>query len=79
MARSTESFAILTLEKAKNGSKINKINENINKLRNVHGYFMSQKAYFMYHRVRVNYKPATCIIGLGSIRNINMYRMVRVN
>ena len=46
MARSAENFAILTLEKAKNGCKSNKINENINKLRNMHGYFVSQKAYF---------------------------------
>ena len=46
MARSAENFTILTLEKAKNGCKSNKINENINKLRNMHGYFVSQKAYF---------------------------------
>ena len=46
MARSAENFTILTLEKAKNGCKSNKINENINKLRNMHRYFVSQKAYF---------------------------------
>ena len=45
MARSTENFAILTLGKAKNGFKSNKINENINKLRNMHGHFVNQKAY----------------------------------
>ena len=46
MARSAENFTILTLEKAKNGCKSNKINENIYKLRNMQGYFVSQKAYF---------------------------------
>ena len=46
MARSAENFAILTLEKAKNGCESNKIDENINKLRNMHVHFVSQKAYF---------------------------------
>ena len=44
MARSTKNFAILILETAKDGCKSKKkINENINKLRNMHGHFLSQK------------------------------------
>ena len=45
MAGSAKNFATLKIGTAKNGWKSNKIDEKVDKLRNMHGHFVSQNAY----------------------------------
>ena len=46
MAQSAKIFATFKLKTAKNKCKINKIDENVDKLRDMHGNSVSQEAYF---------------------------------